>query len=193
MTESDAVLAEISSALENAFGSKPSRASISFVGVEPIEVLRFRSGDTTSHITLGMARRPMTGAEEATIAADGPRAELIVQTYTDGGELWRHLAVLGASPAVEGVVYREHMTLDLGVPLAVGSRCTGGIVTASALPAIETQAGSVDILRLLPATPTELAWARVRGAPALLELWQAQGVDPLDLERSAAALDRAGN
>jgi hypothetical protein len=47
----------------------------------------------------------------------------------------------------------------------------------------------VDVLQLLPATSTELAWCRVQGSAALHERWTAQGCDLTDLARSAARLD----
>ena len=182
------VLAVVEAALRVAFGSDPARASVSFLGVEPIEVLRFESDRVVSYVTLGMSRRPMTAPDAMTLSESGRRAELLVQTRTDAGQMWRQLAVLAASPAVEGVVYTEGMTVDLGTPLTVESLCTGGLVVASAVPSIETDLGRVDVLRLLPTTSTELAWARVRGAAALRQRWDEQSTDVLDLTRTAVSL-----
>jgi len=103
--------------------------------------------------------------------------------------VWRLLAVLAASPAVEGVVYTAGMTVDLGQPLASGSRCTGGVLAESALAAIETPEGTVAVLQVLPATSTELAWCRVHGTAALRERWATEQVDLLDLARRAVALE----
>lgn len=189
------LLAAVERSVRAQLGVAPVRASITFLGVEPLEVLRFDVGDTRVHVSLGMCRRPMTGAGSPTLAADGPRAELSITRRcspgTDGsdGVLWRRVAILAAAPAVEGVVYRDGMTVDLGEPLVPGSRCTGVLVGRSALAPVRHAAIEVPILRLDPVTATELAWSRVHGSAALRERWTAQGVDLFDLERSATRLD----
>lgn len=179
-------------ALCDHFGQRASRASVSFLGVEPIEVLRFEPipGERT-YLSLGMSRRPMSAASEVAVDADGPRAELMlhIRDAAGHGDVWRQLALLAASPVVEGVVYAPGMTVDLGQPLAPRSRCTGGVLAKSALAAIETPEGMVLVLQVLPATSTELAWCRVHGSAALRERWTAQQVDLLDLARSGVALD----
>jgi hypothetical protein len=187
------VSAELESALSDHFGQRPARASVSFVGVEPIEVLRFEPiPGERAYVSLGMSRHPMTAASEMLVGADGPRAELMVHVRDNPGHgevLWRQLAVLAAAPAVEGVVYAPGMTVDLGQPLAPGSRCSGGVVVESSLAAIDTTAGLVDVLQVLPATSTELAWCRVHGAAALRERWASTQADLLDLGRRAVGLD----
>ena len=184
--------AELEAALAEYFGQLPVRASVSFVGVEPIEVMRYEPVPAErAYVSLGMSRRPMTGADETQQRHDGPRAELmlLLRDPTDAfADVWRRLAVLAAAPAVEGVVYADGMTVDLGEPFAPASRCTGGVLTASAIADIATTAGSVAVLQILPATSTELAWARVRGSAALRELWVSQQVDLLDVTRAAAVL-----
>ena len=185
-------LAEIEAALAEHFGQLPVRASVSFLGVEPIEVLRYEPiPGERAYLSLGMSRRPMTEADAHVQRDDGPRAELmlLLRDPTDAfADVWRRLAVLAAAPAVEGVVYAGGMTVDLGEPFAPASRCTGGVLSASTIADIATTAGSVAILQILPATSTELAWARVRGSAALRELWEAQQVDLLELTRGAAVL-----
>jgi hypothetical protein len=104
-------------------------------------------------------------------------------------EVWRRLAVLAAAPTVEGVVYRAGMSVELGAALAPGSACVGVVVTESPLPPIDTPAGPVAVLQAVPATPTELAWCRVRGSAALGGRWHEQGTDLLDLGRPAVRLD----
>jgi hypothetical protein len=187
------LLAAVEAALVEHFAHQPQRASVSFVGVDPIEVLRFEPiPGERAYVTLGMSRHPMTGAAESIRAADGPRAELLLHLrdpLDERPEVWRGLAVLAAAPAVEGVVYATGMSVDLGAPMSPGSLCTGVLVTESGVPAIETPAGPVDILQAVPATSTELAWCRVRGAAALLERWSDAGTDLLDLARRAARLD----
>jgi hypothetical protein len=182
------VLASVEAALRLAFATDPTRASTSFVGVEPIEVLRFVSADVVSYVTLGMSRHPMTASDAQLANMDGPRAELLIQARGDGGEIWRRLAVLAAAPAVESVVFIEGMTVDLGVGLNGLSACTGGLVVASALAPVPTAAGEVRVLRILPATSSELAWSRVHGSAALQTRWESHGTDLLDLARSGVDL-----
>lgn len=187
------ILAVVDAALVEHFGHVPQRASVSFVGVDAIDVLRFEPiPGERAYLTLGMSRHPMTGAAEAVVAADGPRAELMmhVRDPTDQhADIWRRLAVLAAAPAVEGVVYAPGMSVDLGEPLAPGSACTGVLIEPSALAPVPTAAGPVTILQAAPATSTELAWCRVRGSAALRERWTAAGTDLLDPGRRAVALD----
>ena len=176
--------------LRTHFGLEPARASVSFVGVDPIEILRFDAeADWTTYVTVGMSQEPMTVGDPSPADDGGQRAELLVQTHMHAEGLWRKLAVLAAAPAVEGVVYRDGMTVDLGTPLAAGSRCTGGVVTSSELPSVLSVGVEVEILRLVPATSTELAWSRVHGSPALLDRWASRAVDLLDLGRAAVELD----
>ena len=190
---SDDGLALVDLAFVEHFGHVPVRASVSFVGVAPIDVLRFEPipGERV-YLSLGMSRQPMTSAAELIQAADGPRAELMIHLSdpTDRfSDVWRQLAVLAAAPAVEGVVYSAGMTVDLGQALVTGSACTGVLVTSSALEPVPTPAGSVEILLANPATQNELAWARVKGSSALLDRWAERGTPLLDLARAGVDLD----
>jgi Suppressor of fused protein (SUFU). len=186
------VLEAVEEALVASFGQRPKRASVSFVGVDPIEVLRFApDADERAYITLGMARYPMTGAEQSVVTPDGPRAELLLRLRDPNDEcadVWRRLAVLAAAPAVEGVVYAAGMSVDLGEPLAPGSACTGVLVRPAALASIEVSDGAVEVLEVVPATATELAWCRVRGTAALEHRWAQVGTDLLDVTRRSAPL-----
>ena len=190
---SSPVLLAVEAVLVEHFGAVPARASVSFVGVDPIEVLRFEPiPGERAYVSLGLARHPMTRADADVQAVDGPRAELLLHLRDPADEftdIWRRLAVLAAAPAVEGVVYSPGMSVDLGEPLGVGSACTGVVLTESPLGDVPTPAGPVTVLQAFPATSTELAWCRVRGAAALRERWAEQGVDALDLRRRAARLD----
>src|SRR5437879_1133171 len=131
MTAADA-LGAAEKSFRDHFGQVPVRASVSFLGVEPIEVLRFEPiPDEWAYVTLGMSRRPMTAADSLVQSSDGPRAELVLHVRQSAGafdDVWRHLAMLAAAPAVEGVVYQPDMTVDLGASLAAGSRCSGVVV-----------------------------------------------------------------
>jgi hypothetical protein len=187
------VLAAVEAALVEHFAHRPQRASVSFVGVEPIEVLRFEPvPGERAYVSLGMSRHPMTGAAESVVATDGPRAELMLHLHdpTDAlADVWRKLAVLAAAPAVEGVVHMPGMSVDLGEPLVDGSACTGVLIIESALADIETAAGQVWVLQAVPATAAELAWCRVRGSAALRERWADAATDLRNLFRRAVALD----
>ena len=187
------MLALVDDALANHYGQRPGRASVSFVGVAPIEILRFEQAPGQwAYASLGMSATPMTAADEFVVSGDGPRAELLLHVRDEAGEyrdVWRKLAILAAAPAVEGVVYRVDMTVDLGEPLAPGSRCTGGLLVPGPLAAVETGEGTVEVLRVVPAVQTELAWARVRGGAALRERWEQAGTDLLDLARGSVSLD----
>jgi hypothetical protein len=187
-----APLDAVDAALRAHFAHAPLRASVSFVGVDPIEVLRFEPiPDERAYLSLGMSRHPMTPATADVLAADGPRAELMLHLRDGADEfadVWRRLAVLAAAPVVEGVVYRPGMTVDLGQPIAAGSGCTGAVVVESPVADVESAPGPVAVLQLVPATPTELAWCRVHGSTALRDRWVEQTVDLLDLRRRSADL-----
>lgn len=186
------VLAEVEKTFADHFGHRPQRASVSFVGVDPIEVLRFEPiPGERAYLSLGMARHPMTGGAESFVAVDGPRAELMLHLHDptdEHADIWRRVALLAAAPAVESVVYAAGLTVDLGEPLVPGSACTGVVVTDSPLPAIETTGGDVAVFQMLPATSNELAWARVHGTDELLTRLRAPDVDLLDLLRRTVPL-----
>ena len=191
MAQSDH-LARVDAALTEHFGQVPSRASVSYVGVDPIEVLRFEPipGERL-YVSLGMGRHPMTSATEAVMSTTGPRAELMIHLSdpTDRfADVWRRLALLAASPAVEGVVYADGMTVDLGEPLVSGSNCTGAVVSASPIAAIATDVGDIEILQLTPATQNELAWSRIHGTAELRQRWTDEQTDLLDLSRRTVEL-----
>lgn len=183
-----APLGAVDAALAAHFAHQPLRASVSFVGVDPIEVLRFEPiPGERAYVSLGMSRHPMTGADAEVVNEGGPRAELMLHLRDEHdafAEVWRRVALLAAAPAVEGVVYRAGMTIDLGQPLAAGSACTGAVVVASPLAAI----GDVDVLQIVPATQNELAWCRVHGSGELRQRWTEQHIDLLDLGRPAVDL-----
>lgn len=186
------VLAAVEAALVEHFAQPPQRASVSFVGVEAMEVLRFATAaEDRVYVTLGMSRHPMTSAADAVRAPQGPRAELLLRLRDPGdrhAEVWRSLAVLAAAPAVEGVVHRPGMSVDLGRPLAPATQCSGFVVTEPLLSPVETAAGPVDVLGVVPATATELAWSRARGVAELRAKWRDASTELLDLSRPPVAL-----
>ncbi|HEX2904167.1 MAG TPA: suppressor of fused domain protein [Jatrophihabitans sp.] len=189
----DQILRRVERSYHERFETSPLRASVSFVGVNPIEVLLYRdSSDPTvqvsNYLTLGMSSSPMTEPGEAVVNESGPRAELELTLLGAPDEAWRQLAILAAGPAVESAVYRVNDRIDLGAAWLPGSRCSGAVLVASDLVAVPVGTGQVEILRVVPATDTELAWARVHGTQRLLELWQAVGTELRDLYRAPVPL-----
>jgi len=188
--------------LITALGEPDARAAVTFVGTDRIEVLRFRAdGNVVRYATLGMSDHPMTDPTAA--IADplrGPRAELVL-TVRSGApgpgsavldEVLRPLAVLAASPQVEGVVVAPGASLELGGPLWTGAPFTsvlvgepGGLVED--LELIEPME-PVRFLPLLPMTGNEAAWKRVHGAGALQDRWLRHGTDLRDPARSGVPL-----
>lgn len=192
------VLELVEARLRMAFGAPDSRAAVTFLGTDRIEVLRFadaRAG-LVRYATLGMSREPMNDPTAA--VADplrGPRAELVLslrpgEAGTDG--VLRPLAVLAASPQVEGVVVAPGNSLDVGEPLWPGAPFSavlvaepGGLVE-DLVP--DPPLDPVRFFPLLPMTHTEAAWKRVHGAGALQERWLRHGTDLRDPARGAVPL-----
>lgn len=205
------VLALVEARLRTALGEPDARAAVTFLGTDRIEVLRFTGDepgddgpeggpagrDLVRYATLGMSARPMT--DPTAVLADperGPRAELVLSVRrgrADTDQALRPLAVLAASPQVEGLVVAPGASLDTGAPLWPGAPFTsvlvaepGGLVPDLELdPPLEP----VRFLPLLPMTPNEAAWKRVHGAAALRERWLARGTDLRDPLRAGVALD----
>lgn len=182
--------------LRSALGEPDARASVTFLGTERIDVLRFLDGDIARYATLGMSAAPMT--DPAAALADperGPRAELLLSVRAGTAEtdkVLRPLAVLAASPQVEGVVVAPGASLDVGGPLWPGAPFTsvlvaepGGLVEDLDLDA---PLDPVRFMPLLPMTPNEAAWKRARGAAALEERWLRHGTDLRDPLRASVPL-----
>ncbi|ARE74714.1 suppressor of fused domain protein [Streptomyces sp. NPDC059558] len=191
------ILALVEARLRTAFGEPDARAAVTFLGTDRIEVLRFAEGDLVRYATLGMSAHPMT--DPTAVVADpvrGPRAELVLTVRaglaaTD--KLLRPLAVLAASPQVEGLIVAPGASLDVGEPLWDGAPFSsvlvaepGGLVEDLEL---DEPMDPVHFLPLLPMTANEAAWKRVHGAAALQERWLARGTDLRDPLRTAVALD----
>lgn len=198
------VLALVEARLRTALGEPDARAAITFLGTDRIEVLRFsepRPGGSGTGVvryaTLGMSAQPM-GDPTAALAdpVKGPRAELVLSVragVADTDKVLRPLAVLAASPQVEGLVVAPGASLDVGEPLWPASPFTsvlvaepGGLVEDLEL---DEPMEPVRFLPLLPMTQNEAAWKRVHGAQALNERWLAQETDLRDPLRRSVALD----
>jgi hypothetical protein len=191
--DGDQVLTLVQAHLVTALGHDSGRASVSFLGTDPIDVLRFGpdADGLVRYATVGMSRAPMADPGADLVAQHGPRAELVLSVRGGQDTALRRLATIAASPAVEGVVVSPGAGLDLGEPLWDGSRFTavlvaepGGLVADLELEGEEP----VRFLPLLPMTPNEAAWKRVHGATALEERWLAQQLDLRDPARPEADL-----
>jgi len=195
------VLALVEARLRTALGEPDARAAVTFLGTDRVEVLRFQDtgqeGGLVRYATLGMSAQPMS--DPTAMLADpvaGPRAELVLSVrggLADTDKVLRPLAVLAASPQVEGVVVAPGASLDVGEPLWPGAPFTsvlvaepGGLVEDLDLDA---PLDPVRFLPLLPMTPNEAAWKRVHGAQALQERWLTSGTDLRDPSRKSVPLD----
>lgn len=187
------VLAEVRAHLRAHFGLEPDAASVTFLGTQSFDVLRFGPDDdgVNHYVSLGCSREPMTDPSE--FAADpvrGPRAEVAVALRgpTPSG-LARSVAVLAAAPAVEGLILAPDALVDLGAPLWSGAPFTAFLLGHSEISNVDLPAPSdpVAVLSAVPITPTEAAWVRLKGAEAMREAWRTDGVDVLDPGRRASA------
>ncbi|MBO1337052.1 suppressor of fused domain protein [Streptomyces sp. VRA16 Mangrove soil] len=194
------VLALVEARLRTALGEPDARAAVTFLGTDRIEVLRFTGGDTEGvvrYATLGMSAAPMSDPTAALAdPVKGPRAELVLTVragLADTDKVLRPLAVLAASPQVEGVIVAPGASLDVGEPLWPDAPFTsvlvaepGGLVEDLEL---DEPMDPVRFLPLLPMTQNEAAWKRVHGAAALQEKWLNGGTDLRDPLRRSVSLD----
>ncbi|WP_189854821.1 suppressor of fused domain protein [Streptomyces poonensis] len=191
------VLPLVEARLRSALGEPDARAAVTFLGADRIEVLRFTEDDLVRYATLGMSAQPMS--DPTAVLADpvkGPRAELVLTvrrgTGADTDKVLRPLAVLAASPQVEGLVVAPGASLDVGGPLWPGAPFTSVLVAESGGLVedleLDAPADPVRFLPLLPMTPNEAAWKRVHGAQALQERWLTHGTDLRDPGRASVSL-----
>jgi hypothetical protein len=182
--------------LQAGVDTEPDAASVTFLGAEPIEVLRFHGPDAMVHyVSLGCSRHPMTDPTEmVTDPQRGPRAEVVLQLRNPGtiSRLAHSLAVVAATPAVDGVVLAEDALIDLGSPLwdtrsgrAPFTAMLLGCSDIADMP-LDPPGDPVRFLAATPITATEAAWVRLKGAEAMRQAWQADGVDVYDPNRPAA-------
>ncbi|MET8946242.1 suppressor of fused domain protein [Streptomyces sp. NPDC004542] len=192
------VLPLVEARLSAALGEPDARAAVTFLGTDRVEVLRFQEGDVVRYATLGMSAHPMT--DPTAMLADpvkGPRAELVLSVragLAETDKVLRPLAVLAASPQVEGVVVAPGASLDVGGPLWPQAPFTsvlvgepGGLVED--LLELDEPMDPVRFLPLLPMTANEAAWKRVHGAQALQERWLTNGTDLRDPSRRSVPLE----
>ena len=175
-------------------GVEPDAASVTFLGTEPIDVLRFGPDDdgVVHYVSLGCSRHPMT--DPAEFAADplrGPRAEVVV-------------ALRGSTPAGSGPQRRRAGRRTGRRGSGAGTRCAGrsrlaavGRCAVHRIPVgpqrdrrcrrCPPPLDPVVVLSAVPITATEAAWVRLKGADAMREAWLTDGVDVLDPDRKASA------
>lgn len=184
--------------LAERFAATPQRASVTFLGVEPIDVLRFADdgggadgGGQVIYVTSGCARHPMS--EPTDLHADpvrGPRAELVLRMRTGHPlpGLHKRLATLAAAPAVEGLILSADALVDLSEPLWDGATCTAVLLEADELGeiALPEPMDPVQLLRAVPITANEAAWVRLKGAAALREAWREADIDVTAPDRASA-------
>lgn len=175
-----------------AAGGEPAVASVTFLGADSIDVLRYGpDADGTQHyVSLGCSRYAMLDPMSMVVdSASGPRAEVVValRGSTPTG-LVRSIAVVAAAPAVEGLVLVPDALVDLETPLWEGAPFTAVLLGPSDIDDVELPAPNepVTILSAIPITPTEAAWVRLKGAEAMREAWRTDGVDVRDPRRPAA-------
>jgi hypothetical protein len=177
--------------------TEPVSAQVTFLGAEPIDVLRFHSFTTglMYYVSVGCSRHPML--DPTTLVADplrGPRAEVVLLLRDPGPvvRLARSLAILAAAPVVDGVVLAEDALIDLGCPLwetpAGSAPFTAALLGRSDIPevALGPPRDPVRFLSVTPVTATEAAWVRLKGGDAMREAWRSDNVDVLDPNRPAA-------
>ncbi|MBT0568458.1 suppressor of fused domain protein [Williamsia sp. CHRR-6] len=191
---SESVVESVAEHLAREFSGSPQRASVTFLGVEPIDVLRFVvEPPGLVYATLGCSRHPMNDPED--LSADpvrGPRAEVVMRIagLADLPGLHRTLAVVAAAPAVEGLVLSPDALMDIGEPLWAGAAFSAVVLEPDSTPdcPLPEPMSPVRFLRAVPVTANEAAWVRLRGVQALRAAWSEAGIDPADPTRVAADL-----
>ena len=169
--------------------AEPVAASVTFLGAEAIDVLRFGpdSDEVYHYVSVGCSRNPMVDPM-AMITDSGPRAEVVVSLRgsTPTG-LARSVAILASSPLVEGLVLEVDALIDLQGPLWSGTPFNAFLLGDGDIG--ELSGPDHEPVRFMSATPitaTEAAWVRLKGAAAMREAWQQDDVDVRDQRRPAA-------
>jgi hypothetical protein len=199
------VLAEVRAHLREHFAragitAEPDGASVTFLGSERIEILRFgpvpdgvsrpAHGGVSHYVSVGCSQHPMFDPTEmVTDALHGPRAEVVVALRGPSPRgLARSLAIVAAAPAVEGLILEPDALIDLETPLWESAPFTAFLLDCSDIDDVmlTSPLPPVTLLSATPITATEAAWVRLKGADAMREAWAQDGVDVLDPSRPAA-------
>lgn len=188
----DAVRAQFCGYFEE---SDPPEAQLKFLGADSLTLLRFGpdTDGTVTYATLGCSANPMHDPSELMPdPSSGPRVELVLPVIGGLDAVTRPLAMLAASPTVEGLVLQEGALLDFGSPLWPDARFTGFVLADAEVPDVTVEPAApggapvtVGILRPVPATPNEFALARAKGSAELRALWESQGTVLADPHRSS--------
>ena len=193
-SNSEEVLTLVEAHLLSVLGQDSGRASVTFLGTQQIDVLRFGpDGEgVTRYVTLGASRAPMNDPASPVVdAVAGPRMELVLSVRARPDSVLRRLAMLAAAPAVDGVVLAPGMALELGEPLWDGARFSSVLVAepGGLIPDLELGDGRdpVRFCPVLPITDNEAAYKRVHGPAALEEAWLQAGTDLRDPARPEPA------
>ena len=196
VVDPDSLLVAAEAHLLTVLGEDSGRASVSFLGTERIDVLRFGPDPDglVRYCTLGMCRAPMGDPGASVVLEHGPRAELLLTVRDRHDTVLRRMAVLASAPSVEGLVVVPGASLDLGEPLWDDARFQAVLVgePGGHVPHLEVMEDEepVRFLPLLPMTPNEAAWKRVHGAGALEQRWLESGTDLRDPQRAEVGLAR---
>jgi len=176
--------------------TEPDAASVTFLGAEKIDVLRFGPDirpafeGVVHYVSLGCSRHPMFDPTEmVTDALHGPRAEVMVGLRGPSpAGLARSVALLAAAPAVEGLMLEPDALIDLESPLWESASFTAFLLSRSDIDDVPLTPPlpPVTVLAATPITATEAAWVRLKGADAMREAWAQDAVDVLDPRRRAA-------
>lgn len=194
----DDVLVLVEAHLLTTFGEPSGRAEVTFVGTDPVEMLRFGPDEDglVRYATVGMSRFPLQDSMSLQFEPiHGPRAEVVLSVRGLHDSLLRNLAMLAASPAVEGLTIEAGDSLDLGASLWEGAPFTavlvgepGGLVEDLRL---DWPRDPVRFFPLIPMTKDEAAWKRAKGVAALEQQWLEHGVDVRDPERGSVLKRRS--
>ena len=172
--------------------AEPDVASVTFLGTERIDVLRFGPdvNGVSHYVSVGCSRHPMLDpAVMVTDALHGPRAEVSITLRGASPKgLARSLAIVAAAPAVEGLMLEPDALIDLESPLWESASFSAFLLGRSDIDDVQlpTPLPPVTVVSATPITATEAAWVRLKGADAMREAWEQDGVDVLDPGRRAA-------
>ena len=151
----------LSQHLQRELGAVPQRASVTFLGAEPIDVLRFADVDAgcLTYVTAGASRAP-DGRPGRPQPRSGPgparRGGHAADTAREAGlrNLHKALAMIAAAPMVEGLVLGPDALVDLGAPLWDGAPFTAVLLAQDELAPLELSAPAeaIPLLRAVPVT-----------------------------------------
>ena len=156
----DAVRAHLAEHYAGRGFAPPASASVTFLGLEPMTIQRWVGEPLVAFASVGCSRHSMTDPNALVTAEDGPRAEVILELRpADDGPgaaldgVHRSLAILAATPAVEGLVLAPDALVDLSAPLWAGAPFTAVLLGESAVPDLDRADG--EPVRFLRADPEE--------------------------------------